>query len=73
MWGLSINIKERLGLKNEKCLPFGVVVTLGEMNGINRINEFIQLCMMKDWFVNTLDVKVLSNIYAKAEEEVVFN
>ena len=73
MWGLSIKTKERLEPKNGRGLPFGVVVTLREMNGVNRIDEFIKLCMMKSWFVNTLDVKVRNDIYVKAEEEIDFN
>ena len=54
-------------------LPFGVVITLKEMNGVNRINEFIKLCMARGWLVQQLDVQNQLDIYAKSEEELVFD
>lgn len=73
MRGLSIKTKERLEPKNGRGLPFGAVVTLREMNGVNRTDEFINLCIMNGWLVNALNVKVRNYIYVKAEKEIVFN
>ena len=70
MWGLSIKTKERLKKKNGRGLSFGVVVTLKEMYGENRINDFIKLCMMRGWIVNRIDVENQIDIYNKAEEEI---
>ena len=42
LWGLKINTKERLR-KRKDPLQFGVVVTLKEMNGVNRIDDFVKL------------------------------
>lgn len=53
-------------------IPFGVVVTLKEMNGVNRNDEFIKLCIARGWLVNRLDVENQIDIYAKAEEEINF-
>jgi hypothetical protein len=72
MWGLSIKTKERLRPKNGKGLQFGVVVTLKEMNGENRIDDFIKLCMLRGWSVIKIDVENQFDIYTKAEEEVDF-
>lgn len=72
MWGLSIKTKERLAAKAGRGLRFGVVVTLKEMNGINRIDEFIKLCMVRGWLVNRIDVQNQIDIYSKAEEEIEF-
>lgn len=72
MWGLSIKTKERLKEKNGRGLSFGVVVTLKEMNGKNRIDDFIKLCMMRGWVVNRIDVENQIDIYNKAEEEIEF-
>ena len=72
MWGLSIKTKERLAPKAGRGLKFGVVVTLKEMNGVNRIDEFIKLCMMKNWVVNRIDVQNRIDVYSKAEEEIEF-
>lgn len=70
MWGLSIKTKERLKEKNGRGLSFGVVVTLKEMNGENRIDDFIKLCMVRGWIVNRIDVQNQIDIYNKAEEEI---
>ena len=43
LWGLSIKIKERLKKNYDKDMQFGVVITLKEMKGINRIDDFIKL------------------------------
>jgi hypothetical protein len=72
MWGLSIKTKERLQSKKKETLPFGVVVTLKEMNGVNRINDFIKMCMARGWLVNRLDVENQLDVYVKAEEEIEF-
>ena len=70
MWGLSIKTKERLKEKNGRGLSFGAVVTLKEMYGENRIDDFIKLCMMRGWIVNRIDVENQIDIYKKAEEEI---
>ncbi len=71
LWGLKINTKERLQ-KRKEPLPFGVVVTLKEMNGVNRIDDFIKMCMARGWLVNRIDIENQLDVYAKAEEEIVF-
>lgn len=71
LWGLKINTKERLQRRNEP-LQFGVVVTLKEMNGVNRISDFIKMCMARGWLVNQLDIENQLDVYAKAEEDIVF-
>lgn len=48
------------------------VVTLKEMNGVNRIDDFIKLCMVRGWLVNQIDVQNQIDIYNKAEEEIEF-
>lgn len=72
LWGLSIKTKERRTSRTKEPLQFGVVVTLREMNGVNRINDFIKLCMARGWLVSKLDVQNQIDVYAKAEEEIKF-
>ena len=67
-----ISSKERITSRTKEPLQFGVVVTLKEMNGVNRINDFIKLCMARGWFVSKLDVQNQIDVYAKAEEEIKF-
>lgn len=70
LWGLSIKTKERMQPNGKKSLPFGVVVTLKEMNGVNRIEDFKRLCMARGWLVNELNVQNQLDIYVRAEEEI---
>lgn len=72
LWGLSIKTKERTVTRTKEPLQFGVVVTLKEMNGVNRIDDFIKMCMARGWLVSKLDVQNQIDIYAKAEEEITF-
>lgn len=72
MWGISIYTKDRVSSKKREAMQFGVVVTLREMYGKNRIDDFIKMCMAKGWIVNRLDVENRLDVYAKAEEEIEF-
>lgn len=71
-WGLSIKMKDRLTANKDKEMPFGLVVTLKEMNGINRIDDFIKLCSVRGWLVNRIDIENRIDVYNKAEEEINF-
>jgi len=72
LWGLSIKTKERLRSRNGKGLQFGVVITLKEMDGENRIDDFIKLCMMRGWIVNQINVENRFDVQQRAEEELTF-
>lgn len=71
MWGLSIKTKERLS-RRSGGINFGLVVTLKEINGINRINDFIRQCELRGWLVSRVDVDNRVEIYNKAQEVVAF-
>lgn len=70
MWGISIKTKERTASEARVSLPFGIVVTLKEMYGKNRIDDFIKLCQARGWLVNSIDIQNRLNVYAQAEEEI---
>ncbi|MCE5825718.1 S8 family peptidase [Staphylococcus pseudintermedius] len=70
LWGMSIKTKERLSSSDGEGINFGVVVTLKEINGVNRIEEFIQQCSLKGWLVNKVDVSNRIEVYQKANEEL---
>ena len=72
MWGISIFTKDRTSSKNREVMQFGVVITLKEMYGKNRIDDFVKMCMAHGWLVNRLDVETQIDIYARAEEEIEF-
>ena len=54
-------------------MPFGLVITLKEMYGENRIDDFIKLCMARGWIVNRIDIESRIDIYNKLEEEIHFD
>lgn len=70
MWGISILTKDRVTTKDKKRLQFGLVITLKEMSGKNRIDEFMKNCMAHGWLVNRIDVENQIDIYSRAEEEI---
>lgn len=73
LWGLSLKTVERLNGIDGKGLRFGLVITLKEINGINRYQEFKQLCSLKAWLVNEISVQNRLELYNKAEQEVVLD
>ena len=72
LWGLSVKTKERVANNDRDKLMFGVVITFKEVNGINRISEFIKLCQLKRWLVKEIDIQNTINIMNKAEAEITF-
>lgn len=72
MWGIEITTKERVEEKHGKGINFGIVVTIREINGINRIQEFIHQCSLRGWLVNKINVEQRVDIYQRAEEKIVF-
>ena len=72
MWGFSLKTKERLNNGDGRELRFGIVVTLKEMKGINRISDFISQCSMRGWLVNRIDIQEMIDIYNVAEGEIHF-
>ncbi|EMF0260295.1 S8 family peptidase [Enterococcus hirae] len=70
MWGMSIKTKERLNPRDGEGIRFGVVVTLKEINGVNRIDEFIQRCSLRGWLVDRVNVENRIDIYQTANETI---
>ena len=70
LWGISIKSKERLDENYGKGLKFGIVITLKELNGKNRINDFIQACQMRGILVRPIRIDTQLDIYAKAQQEI---
>lgn len=68
MWGISVKRKNRLKKNEHESVRFGLVVTLREINNVNRINDFIQSCSLHGWLVNKIDIENSLDIYAKSQE-----
>ena len=71
-WGMEIKTNNRLDPKDGMGIRFGVVVTLKEINGVNRIDEFIKNCTLNGWLVNKIDVQTRIDINKKINEEIEF-
>lgn len=70
LWGLSIKTNDRLNNDDGKNIKFGIVVTLKEINGKNRIATFIQQCQLRGWLVEQIDVETQIDIYTTAQENL---
>lgn len=71
-WGMEIKTNNRLDPKDGMGIRFGVVVTLKEINGVNRMDEFIRNCTLNGWLVNKIDVQTRVDINKKVNEDIEF-
>ena len=71
-WGMEIKTNNRLDPKDGIGIRFGVVVTLKEINGVNRIDDFIKNCTLNGWLVNKIDVQTRVDINKKVNEDIEF-
>lgn len=72
-WGMEIKTNNRLDPEDGVGLRFGVVVTIKEMYGINRLDEFIKNCNLNGWLVNAIDIQNRIEIHEKINEEIRFD
>ena len=73
MWGISVISKERLSSHMIKGLNFGIVITLRELNGVNRTQDFIAACALRGWIVNEINIDNRLALYHQNQEELVFD
>ncbi|AXE61026.1 hypothetical protein DA803_02945 [[Mycoplasma] phocae] len=69
-WSLEIKTVNRLNPLDDFGLKFGLIVTLREINGKNRINDFIKSYIFERWIVNEIDVTNRINVFQKSEEKI---
>ena len=71
-WGLKLVKTTRLDSPSRNSIPFSVIVTLREIKGENRINDFKRMCDAALWDIETIDVEQRLDFYKKIEEDVTF-
>ena len=74
-WGIKIRKTTRFSSWNalsREPQPFGLVVTLREITGANRIEGFIQQCFAHGWFVNRVSIKNRVRVYESSQVEIEF-
>lgn len=72
MWGFCVTSKERRSQPLKEDLNFGAVITLREIKGVNRIEEFKHACLLRGYIVTELEMHNQVEIYETSQEEVVF-
>lgn len=71
-WGVLLVSKKRQNSETRHPLRFGLVVTLREINGVNRYDEFIKLCSFSGWLVHQISIEQRLSLYEQADTEVVW-
>ena len=71
-WGFNIKVKERLQSGGADPVSFAVVVTLKELEGKNRMSEFVKRCQLQGWLVHEIDIEQQVEVFIDAEEEIEF-
>lgn len=67
-WGVSVKTKERLEKRDGYGIKFGLVVTLKEVNGVNRIHDFKQKALAAGWRVEEISVQTKVDIYNQLQQ-----
>ena len=70
MWGLKIRKTSRLQTGSAESQHFALVVTLKELNGVNRFDMFAQNCRALGWTVNEIDIDNRINVYEDSRVEI---
>lgn len=70
---MEIKTTNRLDPQDGIGLRFGVVVTMKEIYGVNRIDEFIKSCNLNGWLVNEIDIANRIDIHEKINEKIEFS
>lgn len=73
LWGISVTTKNRLNPLDGDNIKFGLVVTLKELHGVNRIGDFIQMCSFNQWFTEEVDIDNKIDLYNESENDIEFD
>ncbi len=71
-WGFRADLMDRLNTFSERGMPFTLVVTLKEKDGVNGFHRFIKNCQVSGWVVETLKVEERLAVREKAAAELEF-
>lgn len=72
LWGFCVTSKERRSHPLREDLNFGAVVTLKEIKGINRIDDFKHACLLRGYIVTELEAHNQIEIYETSQEDIIF-
>ena len=72
-WGFSLVAKKRLDATMREELPFGLVLSLKAMDGVNRLDTFLQHCRANRVNVDAIDIAQSVEFYQLADEDILFD
>lgn len=75
-WGLAFTLKDRAGTRagrTSEDTAVGVVVTLKDLHGNNRIDEFVFNCQAAGWIVNRIDMEARLDLQQELDAEIEFD
>lgn len=72
MWGMMIRKSSRYQKGSHDPQRFGVVVTIHNLKGENRIDTFMQQCSAIGWMVERVEIDNELKIYEHSQVEVEF-
>ncbi|MBN3535126.1 S8 family peptidase [Mycoplasma procyoni] len=73
LWAIDIKTKTRLNTEDRNNLKFALVITLKELNGKNRIDNFVKLCNYYGWIVERVNIENRIDIFNKSTEKIEFD
>ena len=75
-WGIEViytrRYIERGGIKKPQSVKWGIVITLKAIDGKNRIEEFVRMCIINDWRVYPIAVDNMIKVYNQSQIDIDF-
>lgn len=76
-WGIEVTYSKRytdgVGVKKPQSIKWGLVVTLKATDNKNRIEEFINSCILNQWRVYHVSIDNMIKVYNQSQLEVKFD
>ncbi|MBD5390994.1 S8 family peptidase [bacterium] len=74
-WGIGVTYSRRYDSKNKipVKVKWGIVITLKAIDNKNRIEEFIQSCIINEWRVYEVSVENMTKVYQQSQLEIKFD
>jgi hypothetical protein len=71
-WGIAIASKERLVSHQHNHMNFGVVITLKEISGNDRFEDFVKACRLRGLIVNEVNIENRIELYKLSQSTIKF-
>lgn len=72
LWAIKLRKTSRYQRGSKQPQRFGLIVTLKELNGVNRFEAFAQQCSALGWIVNRVELEARVSIYESSQVDIEF-